>query len=384
MKSIFKKFLFYILFIIGNIFLANTILSFFDPEQVMVKSYDPKYLFIMYPNQKGRVVSEEYDTLVSTNQYGFRQELKSDAEYKYLLLGDSFAEGWGVNENQSFASIANSNLSKNNQIRNLGIHGASTAFYALQLQNYINEFKPKTVLIQLFDNDLDDNDKLIRFMNMDETGIVISPKPDKMVQIFSSHISNFIKESTIYRLGKRIQGAILHQPNTILYYKPEKAPTIKQLSHNEAIAKFGGIQPLGDKISTKYGGQFEFYSDKNKILWEKRLANHLLYLNQILEICKRNKVELRLIYIPAKEFFAKDGITGAIANSNFESKMQANPHGKLLLNFCKINNILCYNTAESFFNQKPEDLYFPYDAHWNTKGHELFGKILSNSIQSEN
>jgi len=57
---------------------ANLILSFFDPEQVMVKSYDEDYLFIMYPNKEGEVVSEEYKTNVLTNDFGFRQKLLPD------------------------------------------------------------------------------------------------------------------------------------------------------------------------------------------------------------------------------------------------------------------------------------------------------------------
>ena len=69
----------------------------------MVKSYDEDYLFIMYPNKEGEVVSEEYKTNVLTNDFGFRQKLLPDEIFDTLILGDSFTEGWVLmNQNHSF------------------------------------------------------------------------------------------------------------------------------------------------------------------------------------------------------------------------------------------------------------------------------------------
>jgi hypothetical protein len=362
---------------------ANLILSFFDPEQVMVKSYDEDYLFIMYPNKEGEVVSEEYKTNVLTNDFGFRQKLLPDEIFDTLILGDSFTEGWGVDESESFVSVANESLPNGNKIRNLGIHGASPAFYALQLEKHIENFKPKKVFIQLFDNDLDDNDKLTVFMKVADNRSILGPKPNISVKILGETLSNGIKESTLYRLGKRISAAINKQPNTILYYKPGKAPKIELISHEESIQKYGSIQPLGDEISSKYGGQFEFYSDINPELWKKRLDNNLIYLNQIFEICQSKNVELSLIYIPAKEFYAKDGITGKLLNSSLSKKLEINPHSRQITSFCEKNRLTCYNTTEIFYSKNPNEIYFPYDAHWNTKGHRIFGNFLSDSLKKE-
>lgn len=382
-SAIGKKFLFYLLFLFGNVLVANLILSFFDPEQVMVKGYDSEYLFVMYPDREAEVVSEEYATLVKTNEFGFRQKLDPSASYDTILLGDSFSEGWGVAEEETFSSIANQDLERGQLIRNLGIHGASPAFYALQLEKHITKFRPSKVLIQLFDNDLDDNEKLTRFMEIESDGKILGPKPNTTVRILGETISNLVKESTLYRLGKRISAAISKQPNTILYYKTGKAPKMEIISHEFSLKKYGSIQPLGNEISSKYNGQFEFYSNKNTELWQKKLENNLIYLNQILEICRKNNVSLSLIYIPAKEFYAKDGITGEIINSSLSSKLEKNPHAKQINTFCRKNNLICYNTAEIFYSKNPNDAYFPYDAHWNSNGHRIFGKFLSDSLRKE-
>lgn len=374
----FLKYLGYILFIIINILLIEWILNLFDPEQVMVKSYDSKKLFTMYPNRSGIVISEEYKVQVNLNETGYRQELSSEFKYPSIALGDSFTEGWGVNENENYIEVANQYLDSDHKIRNLGIHGASPVFYLLQLPQLLKEFKPKILIIQLFDNDIDDNEKLIRFMN--EKNEYFYPKPDYSVRILGETLSNSIKESVIYRLVKRIYLAVKGVSVPILYYKLGKVPNTTQLSHGESLEKYGNLESLGEEISTKYNGQFGFYKTPNESPWEERLMLHRKYLGRILEIAKDENVELRILYIPAKEFFAHNGILGNSKNTNYPTEAKKNSHLQYILQFCRENNLVCYNTAELFYSKKPEDLYFPYDAHWNASGHHAFGEILGRSL----
>ncbi|WCL49595.1 SGNH/GDSL hydrolase family protein [Leptospira sp. GIMC2001] len=347
----------------------------------MVKSYDNERLFSMYPNKTGAVVSEEYRISVKTNDYGYRQILDSDDEYPIAVLGDSFTEGWGVAESESFVTIANEGLNQQFKIRNLGIHGASPVFYLLQLPYVIENFSPKVIVLQLFDNDLDDNEKLARFMKFEDD--FVKPKPDMSVILLGSSISNWIKESSLYRLVKKINFAIRKQPNPILYYKPGKEPHVDLITHEQSLIKYGKLAPIGNEISTKYSGQFEFYSEKNKELWQERLTKNGSYLNQILSLCKVNGIELRLLYVPAKEFYANTGILGDAKKRNYDDFAIRNPHLQQIDNFCKINKIVCYNTAKLLFDKDPESLYFPYDAHWNQAGHKMVGDILAKTIAPE-
>jgi hypothetical protein len=374
------KYFGYVLFLIINIFIIELILRAFDPEQVMVKSFDSQKLFTMYPKRSGIVISEEYKVQVDLNETGYRQELNSEYKYPILALGDSFTEGWGVNGNENYIEVANRQLDSNHKIRNLGIHGASPVFYLLQLPILLEEYKPKTIILQLFDNDIDDNEKLIQFM-VEKDGSFY-PKPDKSVVILGENLSNSIKESSLYRLIKKIVLVVKGIPSPILYYKIDKVPAINQLSHQESLDKYGRLEALGDAIDTRYNGQFGFYNSSKKFPWEERFILHRKYLDKIMEICKKENVELRILYIPAKEFFAQDGILGKTPITNYSIEAKMNPHLQEILQFCEANKLICYNTGELFYSKTPENLYFPYDAHWNSQGHQEFGEILGRAFKN--
>jgi hypothetical protein len=358
--------------------LAEFVLRLFDPEVVFVKSFDDKLLFSMYPDRNGTVISEEYKVSVSTNTFGGRQILSSD-HYPILLMGDSFSEGWGVEEPETFTAQANELLPSNLKIMNMGVHGSCPSLMYIHLTNYIDLFKPKKVYIQLFDNDLDDLDKLEVFMNTSDG--IPTPKKPFVSKLISTSLYNFIKESSIFRLGKRAIKYTKGGNEPILYYKDGRAPKIEILDHKQTLAKYGNLKAIGKDISIKYNGQFEFYTNSNPVIWSDRLKKEYHYLNLIFDLLRKNDIQLGIIYIPAKEFFAKDGILGDEKFSNLKVFESKNPHYSNIKNFCDSKAISCLLGTNLLWDENPEDLYFPYDAHWNRKGHEVFGKIFANEIQ---
>lgn len=373
-----RKVIIYSLLTIFYLGITEIVLRLFDPEAVLVKTFDERLLFSLYPNKSGTVLSEEYKVSVNTNEQSGRQSLYPTAKYPILLLGDSFAEGWGVAEDQIFTSIANKNLPKDRQILNMGVHGSCPALFQIHTKEMVAKFQPKEVWIQIFDNDLDDNDKLEVFMeNYDGN---LSPKKPMLAKFIGVWGYNFVKESTIFRLAKRAYKKAKSIPDPILYYKSGREPELKILTHEESLKKFGRLSPLGDQIGNKYNGQFEFYALPDKEVWKGRLAKQELYLQKIYEYLKEKDIKLNLIYIPAKEFFAEKGITGNLSTKNLNLFHAENPHYRLLKSFCETRNVNCLFASEIFWNQKPEDLYFPYDAHWNAKGHEIFGNYFSNYL----
>ncbi|EMY12517.1 GDSL-like protein [Leptospira weilii str. Ecochallenge] len=378
-----KKVIGYFLFLAFSFLILEIVLSIFDPEQVMVKSFDRRVLFRFYPDRTGRILSEEYSVSVKTNSDGFRQSVSKENSYPILVFGDSFTEGWGVEASEVYVEVANSFLPKDKQIRNLGIHGASPSFYYLQFPFYYERFRPKTLILQIFDNDLDDNEKLEVFMDTSDPSGMYFPKPSLSVKIFGETISNFVKETTTYRLIKRIIFTIRKVPNPILYYREGKEPKIRVLTHEESIGKYGKLKPLGDQISTRYGGQFEFYSKPNNERWVSLLKKQRESLERLHGFCRDNGVELRILYVPAKEFFSASGITGDLKVFGLEFALERNPHWKLLNNFCRTHKLVCYDLVRTLANSDSERLYFPYDAHWNRNGHRVVGEYLFREIRKE-
>ena len=133
------------------------------------KSADLRDLLI--PNNSNLIMYELASNLdvtfqranVKTNSYGMRnRELsleKPKGTYRIALLGDSFAFGWGVEQEQGFAHILEEQLNKNSnkdinyEVLNFGVPGYSTFQEVEQFMQTGIKFNPDAVLVFFIEND---------------------------------------------------------------------------------------------------------------------------------------------------------------------------------------------------------------------------------------
>jgi hypothetical protein len=97
----------------------------------------------------------------STNKFGFRDSEWSDFnDIKYLkiaLFGDSFTEGWGVNQNEIIAYRLREEL-PNAQILNFGLQGSGPGFARCIYRDVARKFNPDVIVFLSFmGNDFDDS-----------------------------------------------------------------------------------------------------------------------------------------------------------------------------------------------------------------------------------
>jgi hypothetical protein len=107
---------------------------------------------------------------VQTNSCGMRDsELdhnKPTSTYRIAMLGDSFAFGWGVKEEETFTQHLESNLNrmasqallsdsapKNFEVLNFGVPGYSTFQEVNQFIDWGHEYKPDAVIVYFISND---------------------------------------------------------------------------------------------------------------------------------------------------------------------------------------------------------------------------------------
>ena len=365
-------------------------LRFFDPEEVLVKPFDSQVLFGFYPEKTAITVSEEYKFKTQTNSEGYRQTTLNPTSPQILLLGDSFSEGWGVDETETYAYLWNQKH-PNDPIKNLAIHGGNPVLLYFHLRKALETYTPKEVWLQIFDNDLDDSWKFqnfVRVMATNSSDPSQSPKIQHFeiakpmsVRILGETVYNHFKTSVLFRLGKRVFSFFQKKTEPILYYKPGKEPKTQILNHSEAIAKFGKNESIGDRIFEKYNGQFRFYKNPESLENQDLFAIEKKFLESIHDMVSQKKLKLRILYIPAKEFFAPKGILGTEKEYSQKNFLEKNPHHQLLKQFCEGKKLDCIFSSAEFFYKTPEDLYFPYDAHWNAKGHQEFAKVLEEKIK---
>lgn len=132
------------------------------------------------PNMTFTHTSFEGTFHFKTNNKGFRNDKdinykKEPGEIRVIALGDSHTQGYDVNQNETFSSVAENMLNKNglkSTVINAGVSGFSTAEELVFLENEGYKYKPDYVVVALFANDYQDNIRSDLFELRDDTIVV--------------------------------------------------------------------------------------------------------------------------------------------------------------------------------------------------------------------
>lgn len=118
------------------------------------QSLDRNFHHVMIANSTCRFKTDEWDVTYKINSYGLRdEEASSDkvGQFRILLLGDSFAQGYGVEQEESFGEVLESLLNQQGsqqfEIINSGVFGYSPLIEYLYLAKKGLSFKPDVVIL---------------------------------------------------------------------------------------------------------------------------------------------------------------------------------------------------------------------------------------------
>src|SRR5687767_11976637 len=112
-----------------------------------------------------------------------RQGMRADRDYHYvkppgrlrvLVVGDSFAIGYEVGVEQTFAMVLERELRRRNvdvEVLNAGVSGYSTAEAALYLERELIKYQPDVVVSSAYENDFADNLRS-DLLRLESTGLV--------------------------------------------------------------------------------------------------------------------------------------------------------------------------------------------------------------------
>jgi lysophospholipase L1-like esterase len=117
---------------------------------------DPDLGWAYRPGARARHSSAEFDVQVRIHERGFRGEpwqLEGDERRRLLLLGDSFAFGWGVEEDAALGARVQALLPAW-QVLNAGVSGYGTGQQLLVLEALLASTQPDAVAVVFCANDL--------------------------------------------------------------------------------------------------------------------------------------------------------------------------------------------------------------------------------------
>jgi hypothetical protein len=316
------------------------------------------------PGGRADLLQPEFRVRYEINGFGHRDRLdrslaRTPGVPRVVLLGDSFAAGWGVEFADGFASRFE--RATGIEMVDSAKNGGCPLWYVAQARWLRERFAPDWLLVQLFDNDPDDNRQFMDRFELDY-GQRVGALPDAIGPLdtwgrWLRHAwDSTVVQHRFRQLQRRISGKRLARTP---YVKPGAKPNEPILSRAQAIERYA-IDLSPDR---PWEGPFAFYDPAQREAWREPIAWNAQLVDQLLEESAEAGVPVAVLYIPAYPIFLRAPIDNPAADSVREVVRR---HGALWL-----------DAREWFASQRaPAELYYAFDCHLDPAGHAAIAEAL--------
>lgn len=323
------------------------------------------------------------------NRFGFRDRDFSvsppNGKRRIVMVGDSITEGQGAPSYQSIPAVLQQKLGDSTEVLNLGVIAATMDNVAHLACDSVVVLNPQCLILVLYANDLPSN----------YSG-TISPTSLEILKQKVSQDVNLAGSQYwwphILRLGMRIlEDQPIYCPlasSAIRYFAPVPDPTNPFSSQPEPILRLkpelelamrhGEINPWlvqqADAIPGMISHDFRLGGSAEPAL------------RTIQEVCRQNKVELVVVYVPfsgtVHERYRQPLIDSGMPHQVAES-LTKNPEylnqSRHLKEICERLNLKLIDTTQSLKTRenqgKPQ--YWSYDTHPRPEGYETIAETIA-------
>jgi len=330
----------------------------------------------LYPRTPPGHPDIEYTLTV--DKRGFRN--KTDLEqYDIVVLGDSFAEGSRVSDEQAWPVLLGRQMGLS--VYNLGMSAGHPGTYLATLKRFGPELSPKTVICMLYEgNDFrDDNFRKETFADHAEEYFKTSP------------LRNAIKRLLVRCFASADYGAADSKG------KGRKPP-------GEAPAALSWLpvavpgDPNGKYYAFKVKRLCEHYTTEDEFLSRYGTKQTFAALRRIKSVCDQLRARLIVAYAPDKPHLLMPLITQVVSSEQIRAFMALRrrdlPPAEQLIetllwrlevwesafrDFCRAESIEFVSLTEPLRCQTARGVqtYFTYDQHWTPSGQRIVAGALA-------
>jgi lysophospholipase L1-like esterase len=313
------------------------------------------------PGAQADLVSSDFRVRYAIDEHGFRDvsgrtiRPEHPDRFRVLLFGDSFTEGFGVEQADSYARRLEAADPNDYEVWNLGRMGASPLFHVVMAREFVPRLAPDLVVVQLFDNDLDEN----RFRHLPrEADGRVGALPDRMrprtgaAAWLGDAWDGLALVQAFDRLERRLGG------------KDIPRLFVRVGSHVNGAAPG---PPSPDRL-------FPWYDPARTADWEPKLAEEEVLLRQLVSELRASGTRVLLVYVP----HMPELVPGDPAASRAR-----NPHAQRIARVATELGVPLLDAIDVFAapGRVPAHYYFERDQHWNAAGHALFAEALRTTIE---
>jgi hypothetical protein len=357
MRSIFFKIIGVLLGFLVALAVAEVAVRHFSPQEVGPVRFacDPELGDIPVPHQHGvRNAPGGFTFRYSNNSLGWRGSWEyrpvKQTEYRVLFLGDSFAYGTGVNDDQTFAAQVEKALSERHlsvEVLNAGCPGKGTDYELKLFQTVGYKFHPDLTVLCFFSNDFEDNARG-QYYHIGTRG-ELSAKP-------------------LNCRGGAVKTVLAYLPgyNWLISWS-QAANLVKQAGVNLLVnrAPKTGPDATNGLVVTYTRGAYGYASEASKKLTG-------LYVGQLNAAVKLAGGRLMICYIPFAQEVREYRRTHTISADERAMLQIAADNGMLLWSLTPLL---------ALSGQPIDRLYYP-EGHWTAAAHALAARYLSRQIEN--
>ena len=262
---------------------------------------------------------------VFTDKDGYRinpnKKIYKDNLNKIAFLGDSFTLATQVDYNKSYVGLLE-NYFPNFYLKNFGNNSYSPIIYLVQILNDLKEFKPTHVIIQIYANDIDNDNNYFKYADVNDANKLKYVKGGEKNTIISlyrySYLLRFIRKSYL----------------SFVY---------KEIKENDVVAE----------------REFQFNNLNN--------SNNLTHkiIKRINNLSKVHNFKLYYFYIPYKGYIKNNSCCDKVYNYQVLKKFIGKEK------FIDISKYISKNTNKIFFKS---------DLHMNDLGHKFIAEAIKDRL----
>ena len=354
------------------------------PDRFLGYVHTPRNAFEHRYTEEERVTVQH-----RTNAFGFIGDdikvKKEEGTYRVLVLGDSFTEAIQAPDDDNFCArlqnLLNGLPGRNFQkaeVINAGVSGYSPLNYYLVYERELSRFEPDLILVQIFANDVFEDNEATAKSLLDENGLPLLTNR-YFSEKYWEHPPVERKTFNGNPLGYRVQRFLtdhsrLFEYFYVKFYNMRKASAFHQEKTRE----------------NQFGTGWQFFIldpdhvlSKDEAFREKAWGQTQKYLSALNAQADRHHARLMLFYMPMEVQLDLDHYGEHV--SQYIQQRMGTYFNDLLGGFAARNNIPFHDLLEDFESNKSEGLYLSRDGHLTPAGHQvvarsLFRYIIQNSL----
>lgn len=351
------------------------------------QSLDRDFHHVMIPDSTCRFKTDEWDVIYKINSFGLRdEEVSSDKkeQFRILLLGDSFTQGYGVEKEESFGEVLQSLLNQQRsgqfEVINGGVFGYSPLVEYLYLAKKGLNLEPDMVILSLTLTDFFEDRQ--RFAEIRASYPELSEKQlkekieeadvefnfAKINQTDSSEPQKVLAPFFSYDFKKWMRNNFKTYATLADFAKKRESPVQQDVFYQGDIDRDIVALIRGEKITDH---------DWQK-LWELPV-NHI---GAIANLLKMSGIPFVVVGIPDAFQVSADEWPGRNAlgiPANF-----SDPRGDFQEEAARRledASIPFVNLLPKFREANLFPLYYTHDGHWRNTGHRLAAQIIFDWLQ---